>query len=74
MTNINDLHILMGRVIEGIENLERGVTGINNRLDNKIQPVLDDYQKTKSKITGACVVISAIAGSGTAWFTGLFKH
>lgn len=64
----------MGRALEGIENLERGVTGINSRLDNKVQPILDDYQYTKNKAIGACAVVSSVSGLLGAWFVGLFKQ
>ena len=73
MADLNDLHLLMGRALEGIENLERGVKGINQRIDDNIQPVLDDYKSTKNKLIGVCAVVSTIAGSATAWLGGVFK-
>jgi len=74
MADLNDLHLLMGRALEGIENLERGVTGINKRLDDNVQPVLDDYTNTKNKIIGACACVAALSGAGMSWIMNLFKH
>lgn len=74
MADINDLHLLMGKALKGIENLEEGVAGINKRLEENVQPVLDDYQSTKNKLFGICTTVSAIAGGSMAWLTGIFKH
>ena len=74
MADLNDLHLLMGRALEGIENLERGVTGINKRLDENVQPILDDYKSTKNRIVGACACVAALSGASMSWLTGLFKH
>lgn len=73
MPDINDIHLMLGRLIEGQENLERGITGINTRLDSKVQPILEDYQSTKNKIVGFCLAVSATVGASTAWLADLFK-
>ena len=73
MANINDLHLLMGRALEGIENLERGVRGINQRIDDNIQPAIEDYKSTKNKIIGGCAIISTLVGGGIATVFNLFK-
>lgn len=74
MADLNELHLLMGRALEGIENLERGVTGINRRLDQNVEPILDDYQKTKNQILGICTAVSAISGGIGAFLLNFFKH
>lgn len=74
MTDLNDLHIMLGRALEGIESLERGVTGINKRLDDKIEPVLDDYKQSKNRLLGVCFAISAMVGGGVSGVLQLFKH
>lgn len=74
MADLNDLHLLMGQAIKGIENLEEGISSINKRLEHNVQPVLDDYQSTKNKLVGVCACISAVAGGSMAWITGLFKQ
>lgn len=73
MPDFNDIHLMLGRLLEGQENLERGVAGINKRLDENIQPVLDDYRSTKNRIAGICLAISGLASGGVAWLTDLFK-
>lgn len=73
MPDLNDIHLMLGRLLEGQENLERGITGVNQRLDDKVQPVLDDYQNTKNRVVGFCLAISGAVGGSTAWLLDLFR-
>jgi hypothetical protein len=71
--DLNDIHLMLGRLLEGQENLERGITGVNARLDNNVQPVLDDYQNTKNRIIGFCLAVSGAVGGTMAWVIDLFR-
>jgi len=60
MRNDADIHLMLGRLLEGQENLERGITGLNNRIDEEIKPVIDDYKNSKHVIIGGALAVSAV--------------
>lgn len=72
--NLNDLHLMMGQALEGINNLKESVDGIKQRLDDNIEPVLDDYRTTKKQVLAVSAVLSTLFGGMSAIFMGMFKH